>query len=75
MNKNPNGKAAVAASANRPISVLLTDPRRGDRMRDDELDRYVTDPLVVERYGRQRKEKETSRVLEILDQLERGKAR
>jgi hypothetical protein len=44
-------------------------------MRDDELDRYVTDPLVVERYGRQRMEKETSRVLEILDQLERGKAR
>jgi hypothetical protein len=56
----------------RPLSAQLSDPQPGDRWSD--LEDLTADPLIVERYGRQRKEKQTSRLLEILDQLERGKA-
>jgi hypothetical protein len=56
----------------RPISVQISHPLPGDRWTD--LEDLAADPAIVERYGRQRKEKETSRLLSILDQLERGKA-
>ncbi len=52
--------------------MQLIEPMAGDRWSD--LDVLVADPSVVERYGRPRKEKSANRVLEILDQLERGKA-
>lgn len=68
MTQEPNENAAVAASATRPISVQLIEPWPGDRMRDEELDSYVTDPLI-ERHARQRSDKQTSRVLSILDEL------
>lgn len=51
------------AGAYRPRSVQITDP-----IPEDDLDHYVTDPLV-ERHAGRRSEKKTAGLLAILDEL------
>jgi hypothetical protein len=53
-------------SPKRPLSVMITDPQPGDRMRDE----LLADP-ILDRLPQQRGKRQVRSVLAILDQLNR----
>lgn len=61
MNPHPNDLAGK-----RPISLMITDPKPGDKMRDD----HLSDP-ILDRPPQQRSKRQVRNVLAILDQLNR----